>query len=82
VIIALGATATNGLLGYDTPCLMKNIRGEWFEFHGTPLMVTFHPSYLLRNGTNVAKRVVWEDMLAVMEKIGMPISEKQRNFFL
>jgi DNA polymerase len=28
------------------------------------------------------KRKVWEDMLAVMEKLGMNISEKQRNFFL
>jgi DNA polymerase len=82
VIVALGATAANGLLGHDASRLMKNIRGKWFEFHGTPLMVTFHPSYLLRNGTNAAKRVVWEDMLAVMERVGMPISEKQHNFFL
>jgi DNA polymerase len=28
------------------------------------------------------KRKVWEDMLAVMEKLGLPISEKQRNYFL
>jgi DNA polymerase len=28
------------------------------------------------------KREVWEDMLQVMEKLGVPISEKQRNFFL
>jgi DNA polymerase len=28
------------------------------------------------------KRQVWEDMLAVMEQLGMPISEKQRGFFL
>ena len=27
------------------------------------------------------KRKVWEDMLQVMEKLGMPISEKQRNYF-
>ncbi|MDR0715262.1 MAG: uracil-DNA glycosylase [Puniceicoccales bacterium] len=82
VIVALGATAANGLLGYNSSRLMKNIRGRWFEFHSTPLMVTFHPSYLLRNNTNSAKRAVWEDMLAVMSKIGMPISEKQRKFFL
>ncbi|MDR1255351.1 MAG: uracil-DNA glycosylase [Puniceicoccales bacterium] len=82
VIVALGATAVNGLLGYDSSRLMKNIRGKWFQFHGLPLMVTFHPSYLLRNSTIAAKRTVWEDMLAVMEKVSMPISEKQRNFFL
>jgi hypothetical protein len=28
------------------------------------------------------KRKVWEDMLQVMEKLGMPVSEKQRNYFL
>ncbi|MDR3273899.1 MAG: uracil-DNA glycosylase [Puniceicoccales bacterium] len=82
VIVALGATAVNGLLGHDSSRLMKNIRGKWFEFHGVPLMVTFHPSYLLRNSTNAAKRIVWEDMLAVMSKINMTISEKQQNFFL
>ncbi|MDR0679625.1 MAG: uracil-DNA glycosylase [Puniceicoccales bacterium] len=82
VIVALGATAANGLLGYNSSRLMKNIRGRWFEFHSTPLMVTFHPSYLLRNNTKSAKRTVWEDMLAVMSKIGMPISETQRSFFL
>ncbi|MDR0595275.1 MAG: uracil-DNA glycosylase [Puniceicoccales bacterium] len=82
VIVALGATAANGLLGSNSSRLMKNIRGKWFEFHNIPLMVTFHPSYLLRNNTNFAKRTVWEDMLSVMYKIGMPISEKQRNFFL
>ncbi|MDR2435993.1 MAG: uracil-DNA glycosylase, partial [Puniceicoccales bacterium] len=49
-IVALGATAANGLLGHDASRLMKDIRGKWFEFHGAPLMVTFHPSYLLRNG--------------------------------
>ena len=45
-------------------------------------MPTYHPSYLLRNGTNRSKRVVWEDLLLVMEKIGLPISERQRGFFL
>jgi DNA polymerase len=84
LIVALGATAADGLLGHDPSRLMRNIRGKWFEFHGTPLMVTFHPSYLLRgyNDVNSKKRMVWEDMLATMEKVGMPISEKQRNFFL
>jgi len=48
----------------------------------TPLMPTYHPAYLLRNQAMSEKRRVWEDMLAVMEKLGMPISEKQQNYFL
>jgi len=38
--------------------------------------------HLLKTGSNEVKRLLWEDMLAVMEKIGMPISDKQRGFFL
>jgi uracil-DNA glycosylase len=46
------------------------------------LMPTFHPAYLLRNQALSEKRRVWEDMLAVLEKLGRPISEKQRSYFL
>ena len=45
-------------------------------------MPTYHPAYLLRNQALSEKRRVWEDMLAVMEKLEMPISEKQRGYFL
>jgi DNA polymerase len=82
VIAALGATAVSGLLGYDKSRKMSIVRGKWHEFYGIPLMITFHPSYLLRNGTNSMKRVVWEDMLKVMERVGLTISEKQRQYFL
>jgi len=44
-------------------------------------MPTYHPAYLLRNQALSEKRKVWEDMLQVMEKLGMPISGKQRGFF-
>lgn len=81
VIVALGNTAVNGLLGPDPKRRMGRIRGTWLEFEGTPLLPTYHPSYLLRNEDNASKRKVWEDMLTVMERIGLPISEKQRNFF-
>jgi DNA polymerase len=81
-IVALGATAVSGLLGYDRGRKMSSVRGNWHEFCGIPLMITFHPSYLLRNGTNRMKRVVWEDMMQVMERVGMVISERQRRYFL
>jgi DNA polymerase len=80
VIVALGATAVEGLLGKTVG--ITKLRGNWQTYRGTPLMPTFHPSYLLRNAAMSEKRKVWEDMLSVMEKLGMPISEKQRNYFL
>ncbi len=82
VIVALGMTAVKGLLGDDPSRRMGKIRGTWQSFNGTDLMVTYHPSYLLQYGSNQTKRYVWEDMLAVMERVGLPISEKQRAFFL
>jgi DNA polymerase len=80
VIVALGATAVEGLLGKTVG--ITKLRGNWQTYRGTPLMPTYHPAYLLRNQSLHEKRNVWEDMLAVMEKLGMPISEKQQNFFL
>ncbi len=80
VLVALGATAVEGLLGKTVG--ITKLRGNWQTYRGTPLMPTYHPAYLLRNQAMSEKRRVWEDMLQVMEKLGMPISEKQRNFFL
>jgi DNA polymerase len=80
VLIALGATAVEGLLGKTVG--ITKLRGNWQTYRGIPLMPTYHPAYLLRNQALSEKRRVWEDMLQVMEKISMPISEKQRNFFL
>jgi DNA polymerase len=80
VIVALGATAVEGLLG-KTAGITK-LRGHWQTYRGIPLMPTYHPAYLLRNQALSEKRRVWEDMLQAMEKLGMPISEKQRNYFL
>ncbi|MFP4165724.1 MAG: uracil-DNA glycosylase family protein [Opitutales bacterium] len=82
VVVALGKTAVDGLLGHDPARKMGRIRGVWHSFSDIPLMVTFHPSYILRNDTLKTKRRVWEDMLAVMEQLSLPISEKQRRYFL
>ncbi|MEY2430218.1 MAG: uracil-DNA glycosylase [Verrucomicrobiota bacterium] len=80
VIVALGGTAVEGLLGKTLG--ITKLRGQWRTYRGIPLMPTYHPAYLLRNQGLSEKRRVWEDMLQVMEKLGMPISEKQRRFFL
>ncbi len=79
IIVALGATAVEGLLGEKRP--MHELRGTWLEHAGIPVMVTYHPAYLLRNQSLAEKRKVWEDMLRVLEKLGAPISEKQRGYF-
>lgn len=79
-IIALGQTAAHGLL--EKPDTVGDLRGLWHEFEGIPVRVTYHPSHLLRSDANhEAKRMVWEDMLSVMDHLRMPISEKQRRFF-
>lgn len=80
VIVALGLTAVEGLLG--EPRTMRDVRGKWLDYHGVPLMPTYHPAYLLRNQTLSEKRKVWEDMLLVLEKMGSPISARQRGYFL
>jgi uracil-DNA glycosylase len=80
VIVALGATAMEGLFG--NPVSITRIRGQFQTFHETPVMPTFHPAYLLRNQAITEKRKVWEDMLQVLERLEAPITEKQRGYFL
>ncbi|MFV1994613.1 MAG: uracil-DNA glycosylase family protein [Verrucomicrobiales bacterium] len=79
VIVALGASAAAGLLDLHDP--VSRMRRELHQLNGIPLAVTYHPSYLLRNQAHSERRKVWEDILVVMEKLGLPISEKQRRFF-
>lgn len=80
VLVALGATAVEGLTGQTLP--MARLRGRWHDFGGVPLMATYHPAYLLRNQALGEKRKVWEDMLMVLERIGREVTDKQRGFFL
>lgn len=82
VVIALGVTACKGLLGFDAFRSLREIKGQWHEFAGIPVMPTYHPSYLLHNSSKRDKRAAWEDWLKAMEKVGLPISDRQRGFFL
>lgn len=77
VIVALGGTAMEGLLGLEGS--VGSQRSRFHTLRGVPVMVTYHPSDLLGRGE---KRKVWEDLLLVMGQLGMPISPKQRSFFL
>lgn len=71
VILALGAPAAKSFLGNDF-AITKG-RGRWYEGpNGTPLMVTFHPAYVLRQGgmaLTETKRLVWSDLKAVRAKL-------------
>ena len=79
-IVALGGTAMEGLLGLEGG-VARN-RSQFHTLRGIPVLVTYHPSYLLRKPELSEKRKVWQDMLLVMEQLQMPISPKQRRFFL
>ena len=80
LIVALGKTAVEGLL--EQQVAITRFRGTWQTYRGIPLMPTFHPAYLLHQQSLASKRKLWEAMLAVMEKIALPISDKQRRYFL
>lgn len=82
LLVALGKTAAEGLLGFHTFKALGEVRGRWHEFAGRPLMVTYHPSYILREPTNRKKRMIWEDLLQVMARAELAISDKQRGYFL
>ena len=59
-ICALGGTAARALLGRKEG-VMK-LRGNWFKWRDIPVLVTYHPSYLLRPYNANAKREAWEDL--------------------
>ena len=69
VIVTLGRVPLMALLGERVPGITR-VRGTWYSYEGIPMMPTFHPAYLLRNAS--AKRPVWEDMQAVMQRLGLP----------
>ncbi len=82
LLVALGTTAAQGLLGFGAFKALGEVRGHWHEFAGKPLMVTYHPSYILRNQSNRSKRMIWEDLLQVMARAGLSVSDRQRGYFL
>jgi len=69
LIIALGRHAAHSLLKTEVP--LARLRGQRLSYHGTPLIVTYHPAYLLRNPAD--KRKAWDDLClakTVMQKSG------------
>ena len=66
-ICALGSTATKALLG--TKEGVTRLRGKWHKWRDIPVMVTYHPSYLLRPYNQNAKREAWEDLKRVLHYV-------------
>ena len=82
LIVALGSTAAQGLLGFGSFKALWEVSGRWHAFADKPLMVTYHPSYILREPTNKKKRMIWDDLLKVLERAALPITDRQRGYFL
>jgi len=77
-IVALGKFAAQTLLETKEP--ISKLRGRFRNFHGIPLMPTYHPSYLLRTGGNSDSFWdVWEDMTQVLQLLKLPVPDKSRK---
>ena len=59
-LCALGGTAARALTGHKEG--VTKMRGHWFQWRDIPVMVTYHPSYLLRPYNQDAKREAWQDL--------------------
>jgi uracil-DNA glycosylase family 4 len=66
-ICVLGATAMKALLGVKEG--ITRLRGQWHRWNGIPVMITYHPSYLLRQVSPQAKRDAWQDLKAVLHYV-------------
>jgi uracil-DNA glycosylase len=71
-ICCLGGCAAQNLLG--TQLSVGKLRGRFHDYRGTPVLVTYHPAYLLRNPSS--KREVWEDMKALLARMGRPVPQR------
>jgi DNA polymerase len=78
VIVALGTSAAQALLQTKVP--ISKLRSKFHDFHGIPLMPTYHPSYLLRTGGNSDSFwSVWDDMTQVLQLLKLPVPNKSRK---
>ena len=77
VIVAMGATAVEGLVPESVSQKISDLRGHWLTFEGIPLMPTYHPAYLLRN--SAMKKPVWADLQEVLRKLGRPVPKRSTS---
>ncbi len=69
VIVTLGNPSTKFLLGIKDG--ITKVHGRWFVYDGIPVMPTYHPSFVLRNGGDASplKKDVWEDIKKVLARL-------------
>ncbi|HKB04691.1 MAG TPA: uracil-DNA glycosylase [Gemmataceae bacterium] len=75
VICCLGAVAAQNLLG--TRAGITKLRGQFYDYMGTPVLCTFHPAALLEGRSPEKKKDVWEDMKMLLAKLGRPVPGKK-----
>lgn len=73
-ICALGSCAAQNLL--NTTTSLGKLRGRFHDYHGIPVLVTYHPAYLLPHRNPDKKKDVWEDMKMLLARMGKPIPRK------
>jgi uracil-DNA glycosylase family 4 len=73
-IVALGSCAAGNLL--QSTVSVGKLRGRFHDFKGIPVLVTYHPAYLLPHRSPEKKREVWDDMKWLLEKMGRPVPAK------
>jgi uracil-DNA glycosylase family 4 len=76
-ICALGGCAATNLL--QTTLSLGRLRGRFHDYRGIPMLVTYHPSFLLPHRSPEKKREVWEDMKMLMQRMGRTIPERKRE---
>ncbi len=74
-ICCLGAVASQNLL--QTTRRIGELRGNFYDFRGIPVMCTFHPASLLPGRSPENKKIVWEDMKKLLTRMGLPIPKRE-----
>jgi len=76
-ICALGGSAATNLL--QTTLSISRLRGRFHDYRGIPVLVTYHPSFLLPHRSPEKKREVWEDMQMLLQRMGRPIPPRKQD---
>ncbi len=73
VVVTLGRVALRAMFGFQGP--MSAYRGKFLDRNGIPVMPTFHPSFLMRQGPNDRKYkgLAWDDLKQVMSLLKLPL---------
>jgi uracil-DNA glycosylase len=71
-IVCVGTVPAQALL--ESTDSVGKLRGRWHRYRGSKVLVTYHPSYLLRNPS--AKKYVWDDMQLLLKEMGLPIPKR------